>query len=201
MSQPATVSQTFAESTPLGLIGLAVGCAALVPVAFGWSTSPAALKTAAVFCLAFGGGGQLLAGIMALANKNLHGGTLFTAFAFNWVLNWWALEELAAGRVPDHGVILAVDVCFLLVFLAMTWVFGYFSKVLFLFLLDIDLLFVARLVKAIGGVSAMNLPIAVLTVGLALIALWIAFALLVNPAAGRAVFPVSGPMWRAGSDR
>src|ERR1700678_4064814 len=91
----------FAESTPLGLLGLAVGCAALTPVAFGVALTPEALQTAAWFCLLFGGAGQFLAGMMALANKNLLGGTLFTTFAFNWVMNWWALRELAAGRLPD----------------------------------------------------------------------------------------------------
>ena len=71
----------FADPTALGLIGLAVGCAALMPIAFGWTATPAALHTAAIFCLAFGGGGRLLAGLLNLANKNLHGGTLFTAFS------------------------------------------------------------------------------------------------------------------------
>lgn len=36
-----------------------------------------------------------MAGILSLANKNLLGGTLFTAFAFNWVMNWWTLSEAA----------------------------------------------------------------------------------------------------------
>ncbi|MBL8912244.1 MAG: hypothetical protein JNM17_16255, partial [Archangium sp.] len=35
------------------------------------------------------------------------------------------------------------------------------------------------------------------TIGLIGIALYISFALLVNPAAGRAVFPTSGPMFKA----
>jgi len=81
----------FAEPTPMGLIGLAVGCAALTPIALGITLTPAALKTAAMFCLFFGCGCQFLAGVMSLANKNLYGGTLFTAFAFNWAMNWWIL--------------------------------------------------------------------------------------------------------------
>ena len=72
----------------MGLIGLAVGCAALTPIALGVTMTPAALKTAAILCLLFGGGCQLLAGIINLANRNLYGGTLFTAFAFNWTINW-----------------------------------------------------------------------------------------------------------------
>jgi succinate-acetate transporter protein len=195
--QPTASAPTtpFAESTPLGLLGLAVGCAALTPVAFGVALTPAALHTAAMFCLLFGGGGQLLAGVIALANKNLLGGTLFTTFSFNWVMNWWALGELSQGRVPDGSVTLAVDVCFLVIFVVLTFAFGYFSKILVLFLADIDLLYFLRIARAVAHVPALGTAIAVCTVLLAAIALWIAFALLVNPSAGRVVFPIPGPMF------
>jgi succinate-acetate transporter protein len=191
-------STPFAESTPLGLLGLAVGCAALTPVAFGVSLSPAALHTAAMFCLLFGGGGQLVAGLLALANKNLLGGTLFTTFSFNWVMNWWALGELSQGRVPDGSVTLAVDVCFLVIFVVLTFAFGYFSKVLVLFLADIDVLYALRIVKSVAHVAALGTAVAVCTVLLAAISLWLAFALLVNPSAGKTIFPIAGPMFTPG---
>jgi len=88
-------NEPFAGPTPLGLIGLAVGCAALTPVALGFRLTPAGLKTAAVMCLLFGAGCQLLAGLTGFANKNLCGATLFTAFAFIWTLNWWVLGALS----------------------------------------------------------------------------------------------------------
>ena len=91
------------------LISLAVGCAALLPIAFGVALTPDAFRTAAWFCLLFGGGCQFLAGIMALANKNLLGGTLFTTFAFNWVLNYITLSGLAEGKLPNAAVGLSVD--------------------------------------------------------------------------------------------
>ncbi|MFH1177871.1 MAG: hypothetical protein V1750_10735 [Acidobacteriota bacterium] len=185
----------FAEPTPMGLLSLAIACAALVPIAFGASLTPAGLRTAAMFCLFFGAGGQLLAGVLSLANHNLYGGTLFTTFAFNWLMNWWVLGQLAAGVAPDHAVMMAVDAAFLVIFIAMTYGFGFFSKLLFVFLLDIDLIYAFRLANAIGGATTFALPIAVLTVGLALISLWIAFAMLVNPVAGRVMFPLGGPMW------
>ena len=185
----------FAEPTPMGLICLAIGCAALVPVAFGVSLTPAGLRTAAMFCLFFGAGGQFLAGVMSLANRNLFGGTLFTAFAFNWLMNWWSLQQLAAGVVPDHAVITAGDVTFLVIFIGMTYGFGFFSKLLFVFLLDIDLLYACRLGNALIGAPALVLPIALLTVGLAAISIWIAFAMLLNPVAGRVLFPLGGPLW------
>ena len=189
--------EVFAEPTPLGLIGLALGCAALTPIAFGFRLTPAGLKTAAVMCLLFGAGCQLLAGLMSFANKNLYGGTLFTAFAFNWTLNWWVLDSLARGFLPDAAIVHAVEAAALVFFVVITYGFGFYSGLLLAFLLDIDLLYVCKVANAVAGTRAFDLPIAVFTVGLGAISLWIAFALLVNPTAGRVVFPIAGPVFRA----
>lgn len=210
MSAPATPNAppaVFGEPTPLGLLGLAIGCAALVPIAFGWlPTDPAKMpmffKTAALFCLLFGAGGQFLAGVMSLANKNTLGGTLLTTFSFNWVMNWWALDELSQGRVVDGSIVLSVDVAFILIFLVLTYAFGFFSKLLFFFLVDIDVLYVLRIGRhftTFGSDSwkLLGTGVGVSTIALAAIALYISFVLLVNPAAGRAVFPSSGPMFKA----
>jgi len=209
MSAPATLNAppaVFGEPTPLGLLGLSIGCAALIPIAFGWFPTdptkfPMFFKTAAWFCLLFGAGGQFLAGVMSLANKNTLGGTLLTTFSFNWVMNWWALDEAAAGRAADPSIVLSVDVAFILIFLVLTYAFGFFSKLLFFFLLDIDVLYVFRIAKHFaapgsGTLNALNLGVGVSTIVLMAIALYISFALLVNPSAGRAVFPTSGPMFK-----
>ncbi len=212
MSTPAPANATlpppvFGEPTPLGLIGLAIGCAALLPLAFGVLPAdpaklPAFFKTTAWFCLLFGAGGQFLAGLMSLANKNTLGGTLLTTFSFNWVMNWWALDEASQGRVVDSSVVLAVDFAFIAIFLVLTYAFGFFSKLLFFFLLDIDALYVLRIARhfteANGGAwKVLGHGVGVTTVVLILISLYISFVLLVNPAAGRAVFPTSGPMFKA----
>ncbi|MFZ5443672.1 MAG: hypothetical protein ACOZQL_26935 [Myxococcota bacterium] len=210
MSAPATPNApppVFGEPTPLGLLGLAIGCAALVPTAFGWLPSdpaklPMFFKTTAWFCLLFGAGGQFLAGLMSLTNKNTLGGTLLTTFSFNWVINWWVLDEAAQGRVVDGSVLLAVDVAFILIFVVLTYAFGFFSKLLFFFLVDIDVLYVLRIARhfaAPGGEvwKLLGTGVGVSTVVLTAIALYISFVLLVNPAAGRAVFPSSGPMFKA----
>lgn len=196
----------FGEPTPLGLLGLAIGCASLVPIAFGWlPTDPGkmamAFKTAAWFCLVFGAGCQFLSGIMNLANKNTLGGTLLTTFSFNWVMNYWALDQLSQGKVPDSSVILAVDVAFLVVFVVLTYAFGFFSKLLFLFMLDIDILYVLRLARHFttplsGTWNALGVGVGFATTVLAALALYISFALLVNPSAGRPVFPVAGPLFK-----
>jgi succinate-acetate transporter protein len=189
--------EVFAEPTPLGLIGLAIGCAALTPIAFGFRLTPAGLSTAAVFCLLFGAGCQFLSGMMSFVNKNLYGGTLFTAFAFNWTLNWWVLVSLAKGAVPDHVIIQATEVASLVIFVVLTYGFGFYSKLLFAFLIDIDLLYACKVANAVGGTRTFDFPIAVFTVGLGVLSLWIAFALLINPTAGRPFFPIAGPMFYA----
>ena len=160
-------------------------------MAFGASLTPSGLKTAAMFCLLFGAGGQLVAGLGNLLNKNVYGGTLFTSFAFNWMINWWALDSLSRGQVPDATVVFAVDVCFLIVFLVFTYGFGFFSSFLMAFLVDIDLLYVARIARHLGGGEWLGVVIGICTIALGAISLWIAFALLINPVAGRAVFAVA----------
>jgi uncharacterized protein len=189
--------EVFAEPTSLGLIGLAIGCAALTPIAFGHSLTAAGLRTAAMFCLLFGGGCQLVAGLMNFANKNLFGGTILTAFSFNWILNWWSLTSIAEGKVPDHGILLATDATFLLIFVILTYGFGFFSSLLFAFLLDIDLLYLCKVITAVTHTKALAMPIAWLTVILAVISLWIAFAGLINPTSGRQIFKVPGPLFFA----
>jgi uncharacterized protein len=193
MSTAAAPPARIADPTPIGLICLAIGCAALVPMAFGMSLTPQGLQTAAIFCLLFGAGGQLVAGLGSLLNHNVYGGTLFTSFAFNWVVNWWALDNVSRGVIPDAGVVLAVDICFLIIFLAFTYGFGFFSKLLMLFLIDIDLLYLARIARHFGGGEWLGVVVGLCTVALGLISLWIAFALLINPVAGRAIFAFPGP--------
>ena len=209
MQAPAAAAPppVFGEPTPLGLLGLSIGCAALVPIAF--NLIPAdplkaamMLKTAAWFCLLFGAGGQFLAGIMCLANKNTLGGTLFTTFSFNWVYNWWVLDSLSTGKVPDGTVGLCVDIAFIVIFVVLSYAFGFYSKLLFAFLVDIDLLYVFRIGRHFadpgsGAWGALSIGIGIATIGLIALALYIAFALLVNPAAGRPIFPMPGPMFAA----
>lgn len=196
----------FGEPTPLGLLGLAIGCASLVPIAFGWFPSdptrlPMMFKTAAWLCLLFGAGCQFLAGIMSLANKNTLGGTLLTTFSFNWVFNWWALDQASQGKAVDAQIGLAVDLTFILIFVVLTYAFGFFSKLLFAFLLDIDLLYVLRIAKHFAGPSLagpLGLGVGFATIALAAIAIYIALAMLLNPAAGRPILPIAGPMFKAG---
>jgi len=136
---------------------------------------------------------------MSLANKNTLGGTLLTTFSFNWIFNWFALDQASQGKMVDPTVGVAVDVAFIVIFVVLTYAFGFFSKLLFAFLLDIDLLFLLRIAKHFAGPDAqhgLGLGVGLATVALAAIALYIALGMLVNPAAGRTVLPMGGPLYR-----
>jgi hypothetical protein len=111
-------------------------------------------------------------------------------------MNWWALDNLSRGQVPDATIVFAVDVCFLIVFLAFTYGFGFFSSLLMAFLVDIDVLYLARIARHLGGGDWLGVVVGICTVALAALSLWIAFALLVNPVAGRTVFAFPGPVFR-----
>jgi succinate-acetate transporter protein len=188
----------FADPTALGLFGLAIGCASLLPLAFGVKASftPDAIRMTAWFCLLFGAGCQFLAGMMSFANKNGLGGTLLTTFSFNWVMNWWGLSQLAEGHPPTESVVLAVDVTFLIIFLVMTVAFGFFSKLLFVFLVDIVVLYGLRIARAVLHMPSLGLPIAGATVALMGISLYIAFSLVLANASGRVILPIGGPLFK-----
>jgi uncharacterized protein len=198
MSQGETpsISMPIADPTPIGLICLAIGCAALTPIAFGASLTPAGFRTAAMFCLLFGAGGQAIAGLGNLLRKNLYGATLFTSFAFNWVMNWWIFDGLSRGQMVDPTIVLAVDVCFMIIFVAFTYGFGFFSSLLMAFLIDIDVLYLARIARHFGGGEWLAAVIGLCTVALGAISLWIAFAELINPVAGRPIFAFPGPVFK-----
>lgn len=197
----AAAETKYAEPTSLGLFGLAIGCASLLPIAFGMKEAftPDALRTTALFCLLFGGGCQFLAGLMSFANKNMLGGTLLTTFSFNWVINAWSMMQYAEGKAPSETVLLSIDLCFIIIFVVMTYAFGFFSRLLFAFLLDIDLLYVFRITKALTHMKELAMPIALATVVLMLLALYIAFALVLSNAAGKPILPIGGPLFKPAS--
>lgn len=190
----------FGNPAPLGLLGLAVSCAAITPIAFGMikgEEMSSALLTAGIFVLFFGFGTHLITGIMDFANKNAYGGTIFTAFAFNWMVSAITYFAIAFNYPVNHTVILATEVILMAVFVWLTYGFGFFSTALFLFLFDIDLLFACKLIKGFAHTAALDIPIALFTVFLGLIGLWLALAGLINPITGKDFFPVGKPVFLA----
>ncbi len=191
----------FADPTALGLFGLAIGCAALLPIAFGMKSAMTvdALRTASWICLLFGGGCQFLAGVMSFANKNMLGGTLLTTFSFNWVMNWWALDGLAQGKPSSSAIVLSVDLCFLLIFFAMTYAFAFFARVLVVFLLDIDAIYMLRIARELFHTASLGLPIALATVVLMGLSLYIGVSLVLVSASGKILLPLGPPVLKGTS--
>ncbi len=188
-------SERFGNPAPLGLLGLAIACAALIPIGAGTALTASAFSSAAIYALLFGGGCQLLAGLMLFANKNSFGGTVFTCFSFLWGLNAWSFYGLSQGRVPDHAVALSVEIVLLIIFTGLTWGFGHFGRMLFVFLVDIDLLFLFRIIRSVTHTRAMEMPILACTVGLGAIGLWLAFGALLNPLLGKPLFGIGAPVF------
>lgn len=195
MSEQQSATDIFANPVPLGLLGMSVGSAALVPMCFGFGLTPQGFATAAILALLFGVGGQVLAGLMSFANKNLLGGTLFTTFTFLWIFNWWTLHSVTKGIIPDHSIILSMEIILFVILSVLTYAFGFFSSTLFAFLFTIDLLFVVRIVKTLTGNLALMPVVGILTLVMIAIALWLSFAMLVNPFAGKSMFPIGGPLY------
>src|SRR6185369_8662034 len=81
--------------------------------------------------------------------------------------------------------------------LVMTLAFGYFSRLLMLFLVDIDVLYVLRITKEVTHNTSLAMPIAVAVVVLMAIALYLASALALANASGRSILPIGGPVFTA----
>jgi uncharacterized protein len=187
--------EVFGNPAPLGLLGLAIACFALLPMTLGSPVTQATFLTAAVYALLFGAGCQFIAGLMDFANKNTFGGAIFTTFSFLWVKNAWEYYAISRGVMPDPTITLAVDIILLLIFVVLAYGFGFFSLTLFLFLIDIDLLYVCKIINHLTHSAIMVKPIGIFTALLGFISLWLAFAALINPVAGRQVFGDSGPVF------
>jgi len=188
--------EPLGNPTPLGLLGLALGCAALTPAGFGYALTPGGFTTAALWALLFGAGCQLVCGILSFVNRNTFGATIFTAFSFSWMETAWSFYSVAKGFVPDGTVVLATEIALFVIFLVLTYGFGFFTSVLFAFLVDIDLLYGCRIARSITHDPIWNLPIGILVVVMGLLALWLAFAALINPVAGREIFKLGSPLFR-----
>lgn len=187
---------SFGNPAPLGLLGLAVSCAALLPVAMGFAITKSAFITSGVFVLFFGFCCHLLTGLMEFSNRNTYGGTIFTAFAFNWLITGLSFIGVAFGFIPDHTVILVTEIVLLVVFLFLTYGFGFFSKLLFYFLLDIDFLYLCKIIKSSTGTTIVDWPIVIFTAMLGLIGLWLSLAGLINPISGKEFFKLGKPLFR-----
>jgi succinate-acetate transporter protein len=187
----------FGEPAPLGLLGLAVASFSLAPILFGIGANKEGFLLVAVCAILFGGCCQLLSGLMDFANKNTFGGAVFTTFSFMWFKTGIEFYLITKGTLLSHDVSFILDVCLLIIFAVLTYGFGHFSTILFLFLLDVDMIYVCKITNYLSHSAIMTKPLGIFTILMGVIAVWITFATLINPLVGSPVFKGGPPLFRS----
>ncbi len=95
-TETKTVAAVAADPAPLGLIGFATTTLAAGAFYGGFTgVTPAAFIGLA---LAFGGGGQLLAGMWEFKNGNTFGGVAFTSYGAFWIAVWYSLTNTSITK-------------------------------------------------------------------------------------------------------
>lgn len=182
----SNTSELFGNPTPIGLIGLAIGCMVLAPIEFGWTkgVDPQAwrwmLMTAGVL--------QIYAGVVDLINKNILGATAFTVYGMLWVCNSWVTS---AGMPYDPMTKGFIYIVFLAMSLFILIGFMYVSMNLTVVLAEFNLIFIANILAFFihDLHQPMALIIGVLLVLVAIQSMWAAAGAVINPMVGRNMFP------------
>lgn len=185
----AKTTELFGNPTPIGLIGLAIGCMVLAPIEFGWTSGadPQAWR----WMLLTAGVLQIYAGVVDLINKNVLGATTFTVYGVLWVCNSWVTSAAMPADPITKGFIY-------LVFLALSMFlligFLYVSRNLAIVLVEFVLIFVANLFALFNHDlhKPMALVIGILLVLVAIQCMWAAAGGVINNIVGRNLFP-QGP--------
>ena len=175
--------------TPIGLMGLALGCAALAPSELGLTdvSDPAIW----VWMLITAGALQIYAGVMDLINRNVLGATSFTIYGTLWLISGWMLSSEAVFGTTAAEVKGYIYLVFLAFTLFMTIGFATVSRTL-------TIVFAAFIVIFTVEIAAAFIPslhgFALTTAGLlhtlsAVLCLWAAAGSVLNPLLGRNIFP------------
>jgi uncharacterized protein len=104
-----TTANSIADPAPLGLAAFALTTFLLSIVNAKWTTGDAWLP----YALAYGGLGQLLAGMWEFRRGNTFGATAFSTYGAFWIGLWFfATKTAAAGSPHDLGWILVAFAIF-----------------------------------------------------------------------------------------
>ena len=196
--QPSTTAPAtgIADPAPLGLAAFAATTFLLSAANAGWMTK-ATGDAWLGYAFAYGGFGQLLAGMWEFRNRNVFGATAFSTYGGFWIgLGLWAL--LVAPKAPSPGAA-AHDIAWILLVFA---IFNTYMLVLstqvnmavFAVFLTLELteiiLFIGNFAGSSGTVKFGGY------VGLvtALVAFYASAAGVSNGLAGRVRFPVGRPL-------
>lgn len=182
-----------ADPAPLGLAAFALTTFLLSAKNAGWTDGGDAWLG---FAFAYGGLGQLLAGMWEFRNKNVFGATAFSTYGTFWIgLGLYVLlaEGASANPLNDLGFILLAFAIF------NTYMLLWSSRVtgaVFLVFLTLE---VTEIVLSVGFFTeSANVIKAGGIIGLvtAAVAWYTSAAGVLNGMAGRAILPVGGALWR-----
>lgn len=182
-----------ADPAPLGLAAFALTTFLLSAKNAGWTDGGDAWLG---FAFAYGGLGQLLAGMWEFRNKNVFGATAFSTYGTFWIgLGLYVLlaEGASANPLNDLGFILLAFAIF------NTYMLLWSTRVTVAVFLVFLTLEVTEVVLSIGFFTeAENVVKAGGVIGLvtAAVAWYTSAAGVVNGMSGRAVLPVGRALWR-----
>lgn len=178
--------ELFGNPTPIGLIGLAIGCMVLAPIEFGWTNASDPqvwrwmMLTAGVL--------QIYAGVVDLINKNILGATAFTVYGVLWVCNAWVISS---GMPADPTIKGFIYIVFLLMSLFMLVGFMFVSLNLTIVLVEFNIIFIANILALFNPTlhKPMAVIIGILLILVALQTMWAAAGGILNSLLGKNVFP------------
>ena len=194
---PAAVVQGtgIADPAPLGLAAFAL-------TTFLLSASNAGLMKSATgaaflgYAFAYGGLGQLLAGMWEFRNRNVFGATAFSSYGAFWIgLGLWAELAHAPAAAKDVGWILlafAIFNTYMLIFSSQL------NMAVFLVFLTLELTEIFLFIGILGGNANIVKVGGVIGIITALVAWYTSAAGVINGMKGKPVFPVGGPLFNLG---
>ena len=202
------VSQSIADPAPLGLAAFALTTFLLSAVNAGWAKSSTGFDWWG-YAIAYGGLGQLLAGMWEFRNRNVFGATAFSTYGGFWIgVGLW-LHFIAP--TATHPIALNRDLGWILLAFAifntyMLIISTQVNMAVFLVFLTLEIteifLFIgnfATKTAALPPFAAYNTTIieigGIIGVITALVAWYTSAAGVINGIKGRPVFPVGKPLF------
>ena len=186
----------IADPAPLGLAAFALTTFLLSAANAGWMTK-ATGDAWLGYALAYGGFGQLLAGMWEFRNRNVFGATAFSTYGGFWIgLGLWAL--LVAPKAPSAGAA-SHDIAWILLAFAIfnTYMLIMSSQVnmaVFLVFLTLELTEIILFIGLFGGSTGTVKFGGYVGLVTALVAFYTSAAGVSNGLAGKLRFPVGRPL-------
>jgi uncharacterized protein len=187
------VEERLGNPTPIGLMGLALGCAALAPAELGLTATADPMIWR--WMLLTAGALQIYAGIVDIINRNVLGATAFTVYGMLWALSAWQLGGGAALGASDPAVKGFIYLVFLLFTSYMAIGFATVSRTLTVVFLAFIVIFAIEILAAFLPAmhGAASLVAGLLHLLAALLCIWAAAGSVVNPLLGRNLFEQGAP--------